>query len=149
MDKVLDQLGGLLLTALPTFLLLYIIHYFLRWAFYKPMDNVLRQRWEATEGARKAADDSLAKAERKAAEYEEALRQARAELLREQEAARARLQQTHASALAEARREAEELLKKARAGLAAEAETARKGLEQESEALADEIARALLERRAS
>ena len=55
----------------------------------------------------------------------------------------------HASALAEARREAEELLKKARAGLAAEAETARKGLEQESEALADEIARALLERRAS
>lgn len=149
MDVILSALGKLLLKALPTFILVYLLHLFLRWAFYKPMEGVLHERWEATDGARKTARESLTRAEAKAAEYEAALAKARGELFKEQDQTRARLQQERAAALAEARQHTNAMIKQAKAELAAEAETARKKLEGESDALAEQIVVTLLERRAS
>ena len=149
MDALLDSLGGLLIQALPTLILLLLLHLYLKWAFYKPLDRVLRKRWEATEGARKAADESLAKAEQKATEYEEAIRNARADLFKEQEQTRRRLQQEQQVALDEARAGIEAKVKAEKATLSAEAEAARTALANESESLAEDIARSLLERRAS
>src|SRR5690242_1574150 len=99
MEQTLHALGGLFLNALPTFLLLIVLHFYLKGIFFKPMTRVLQERYEATEGARKRADESLAKAAGKAAEYEAALRDARAEVYREQEAERQRWRQEHAEAV--------------------------------------------------
>lgn len=149
MDTVLDALGELLLKALPTFILLVLLHFYLKWVFYRPMDGVLRQRWEATEGARKAADESLARAEQKAAEYGDALRKARAELRREHEEASQRWLGDQAAALGEMRRKTQTMVAEAKARIAEETAAAKRGLEAESEALAEEIVGALLERKAS
>ena len=53
--------------------------------FFKPLEKVLRQRYEATEGARKLAEQSLERAAAKTAEYEAAMRAARAEVYQAQE----------------------------------------------------------------
>jgi len=149
MDAVLDALGGLLLKALPTFILFFGLHFYLKLVLYRPLDRVLGQRWQATEGARRAAAESMTRAEQRTAEYEEALRRVRAEIAREQEQARERLRQEQRTALAAARKRTAALIDEAKARLATEAEQARQALEADSEALAEQITTALLERRAS
>src|SRR5205085_2833862 len=51
MDAMLHALGGILLRAVPTFLLLIALTYYLKSVFFKPLEKVLHQRYEATEGA--------------------------------------------------------------------------------------------------
>ena len=69
MDAILRDLSGILLRAVPTFLLVIFLHFYLKSVFFGPMQQVLRKRYEATEGARKLADESLARAAQKTAEY--------------------------------------------------------------------------------
>lgn len=149
MDTVVTALGGLIAKAVPTLLLLVLLHFYLKWAFYGPMDRLLERRWAATEGARKAAEESFRLAEEKATRYEEALRNARAEIFAEQEQQRARLGQQQAQAVREARRRTEALVKQARVGIEAEMAAARQALEAESDALAEQIAAVLLAGRAN
>lgn len=149
MDAVLRDLGALLIKALPTFLLLLFLHYYLKWAFYKPIDQLLKRRWEATEGARKASDEALALAESKATAYQEAVRKARGEIFAEHEEVRHGWRDRQSTALAEARRKTELLVRAAKDSLAADTQAAKQSLESESEALAEEIAGTLLRRRAS
>ncbi len=144
MDEILHSLGELLLRALPTFLLLIVFHFYLKWAFYGPLDRLLKKRNEATQGARQAAEASLAKAAEKADEYETAMREARAEIYREQDEMRRKREQERAEAIDAARREADEALRKARAELTEQTEMARASLRAESEALAGEITEAVL-----
>ena len=147
MEQTLNALGGLLLKALPTFLLVVVLHFYLRAVFFRPLQRALRQRHEATEGARKLAETSLQKASEKARQYEEALRAARAEIHREQEQMRRLWQQEHVVAVGQARTDAEAVIQDARSRLAAEAEEVRLMLENESRALAGQIANAVLRRR--
>ena len=77
MEETLHQLGGILLRAVPTFIIVVLLHFYLKFVFFKPLQQVLRQRYEATEGARKLAEASLLNASEKAAQYEAALRSAR------------------------------------------------------------------------
>jgi F-type H+-transporting ATPase subunit b len=149
MDALLDQLGQLILQALPTFILLILLHLYLKWMFYSPLDKVLGERFAATEGARQAAQESIRKAERKAVEYDEALQTARAEMFREQEAARKRLSADQVARIAEARRESDATVRSAKADIDQQVQQAKKGLEAETESLAGEIVAALLERKAS
>src|SRR5216683_925671 len=120
MDETLRQLGGILLRAVPTFILVVLLHFYLKFIFFKPLQRVLRQRYEATEGARKIAEASLAKAAEKAADYEAALRSARAETYKELEQLRRQLQDDRAVAIREARTRAEAAVSLAKATLAAE-----------------------------
>src|SRR4029077_16167542 len=120
MEETLRQLGGILLRAVPTFFLVVLLHFYLKFIFFKPLQRVLRQRYEATEGARKLAEESLAKASEKAAEYEAALRAARGETYKELEQLRRLLQDDRSVAVQEARAEAEAAVSKAKATLAAE-----------------------------
>lgn len=149
MDETINALGGLLLKALPTFLLLILLHFYLKWAFFRPLEKVLGKRFALTEGARKLAESSLEAAARKAAEYEAALREARSEMHREQEAARRGWREEQTAATLEARGKAEALVAEGRAQLAADASRAREALKGESEALAARIASTILERSAS
>lgn len=148
MDEILKSLAELMLKALPTFLLLILLHFYLKWAFYGPLDRLLKKRWEATQGAQDAAVQSLAKASEKAEAYETALREARAEVYREHEELRRKREQEREEAIELARREAEEALRRVRAEITEQTEQARADLRKTSEALGDEIAAAVLAGRA-
>lgn len=149
MEATLNALGGLLLKAIPTFLLVIVLHFYLKRMFFRPLARVLQERYEATEGARKLAQDSLEKASAKAAEYEQALRAARSEIYREQEDARQRRLQEQAEAIQRARKNAEAMINDAKAKLDTELVIAKQVLERQSDALAEQIARNILYRRAS
>jgi F-type H+-transporting ATPase subunit b len=149
MDAILRQLGQLLLQAVPTFLLVVFLHFYLKWIFFKPLEKVLRSRYEATEGARKLAEQSLERAAAKTAEYEAALRAARAEVYQAQERMHKQLQETEAAQLTDTRRRTEALVEEARQQIARDAEAAKASLAAQSDALADQIADAILRRSAA
>jgi F-type H+-transporting ATPase subunit b len=149
MEDTLNALGGILLRAVPTFLLLVLLYFYLKYMFFKPMGKVLDRRYEATEGARKRAAESLALAEEKTARYEAAMRAARSEVYQAQEKLHKQLQEREAAAVAEARKSAEAMVRQARELLARDVETARAGLARDTEVLAEQIAERILRRSAA
>ena len=144
MESTLHALGGILLNGLPTFFLIILLNFYLKRVFFKPLEETLARRYEATEGARKAAREALAAADRRLAEYEAALRAARSEMYAEQEKAFRAMQDEQAAALEKARHDASAFLAKAKEDLARETDEARRGLVAESDRLAGEIADSIL-----
>jgi len=149
MDVIFHQLGELLLRALPTVVLVTIVHFYLKGVFFKPLGKALQQRYEATEGARKLAEQSLKNAAAKTAEYEAAIRAARAEVYQAQEQAHRQAQELQAQALGEARRRIEAALNEAKAGITRDIEAAKIELAADSGLLANEIADSILGRSAA
>jgi len=149
MDVILHQLGELLLKAAPTFILVVLLQFYLKRVFFKPLEKVLHQRYEATEGARKAAEGSLARAAAKAGEYEAAMRAARTEVYEAQEKIYKQLQEKETAQIAEARQRADAAVKAARADLARDVAEAKVSLGRESETLANQIADSILRRSAA
>jgi len=147
MDETLRALGGILLRAIPTFILVLLLYLYLARMFFRPLENVLKKRYEATEGARKLADESLAKAAAKTQEYEAALRVARGEVYHEFEQLRRDLQQERTAAIEKARKNAEAQIAAAKAQLEQEAAQLKQGLAGESEALANQITDSILGRK--
>ncbi len=148
MEQTLQALGGILLKAIPTVILLLILHFYLKAVLFGPMEKMLKQRRDLTEGARKAAEDSLAAAERKAADYDAKLQEARAAVYREQEETRRKWLEEQSGAVVKARESAETTVRKAKEAIASEASAARHTLERTSSDLADQIATALLAQKA-
>jgi F-type H+-transporting ATPase subunit b len=146
MDKTLQALGGILLNAVPTFLIVLFLHFYLKRMFFKPMHAVLERRYAATEGARQLAEESMQKAAARTAEYEAALRSARAEVYQAQEKQYHKLQEQMEGRLAEARQRSEMQLRQVRERIAADAAQARAALAGESETLAGQVADAILQR---
>jgi F-type H+-transporting ATPase subunit b len=144
MDATLRALGEILLNAVPTFLLVVLLHFYLKKIFFQPMEKVLRQRFEATEGARKLADEALARAAARTAEYEAAIRAARSEIYQAQEKFYKEFQEQQAAQIAAARQSAEAGVREAKAQLARDVEAAKTTLAQASEAMANEIADSML-----
>src|SRR5437588_7350363 len=120
MDQMLHDLGGLLLKAIPTMALLLVLYFYLKAMLFGPLDRILKQRRELTDGARKAAGHSLEAAERKTREFETKLRDARGQVYKEQEEIRRKLLEEQASQLAQAHANSEGIVKDAKRGLAAE-----------------------------
>ncbi len=148
MEQTFKALGGLFVNAIPTVILVILLHFFLKVVLFGPLKKVMKQREALTEGTRKAAEESLAAAERKTAEYETKVREARAEVYREQELTRQRWMSDQAAQVAQAKATAEATVQEARANLAAEADEARRSLLETSNTLADQIATSILPRSA-
>jgi F0F1-type ATP synthase membrane subunit b/b' len=149
MDKILHDLGGIILDGLPTFFLVVILAVFVKFLYLKPLEKVLAERFRLTEGARKAAEDSLKSADSKIAEYQDALNNARAEIYQEQAAFLQKLHAEQAELAHAVRVESDARLAAIKLSIAREADVAREGLESQSEALAGQIADAILTRRAA
>jgi F-type H+-transporting ATPase subunit b len=149
MDEILRSLGDLLLQAIPTFLLVVFLVFYLKAVFFGPLEKTLKQRYEATEGAQKAANEALARADAKTAEYEQALRAVRAEVYQKQEQLYQSLHDKETAALDEARKRADAQVREAKEQIAAEVRTAKAGLEAQSDMLAQQIADSLLRRSAA
>jgi F0F1-type ATP synthase membrane subunit b/b' len=129
--------------------LLLIVHLYLKAMFFGPMRDVLAKRREATEGAKKSAEELLAKASEKTAALEAALRKAREEIYQEQEEARRRWISEQNTRLEEARRASRDLIHHAKDQLDAEAAVAKRNLTAFTAVLADQIATSLLEGKAA
>jgi len=149
MEQTLHALSGILLRAIPTFLLVIALHFFLKYSFFRPLERVLKTRYEATEGARRRAGEMVALAAARTAEYEAAMRAARGEVYQAQEELHRKLEEERKAGVAAARASAEEAIKQARTQLAADVEAAKKDLARESEALAVQIADMVLGRSAA
>jgi F-type H+-transporting ATPase subunit b len=147
MEATLHALGEILVQAIPTFILVLLLFAYLRAVFFKPLEKVLAERDEATEGARKKAKAALDAAAAKVAAYEEQIRAARNDLYKEQEEVRRKWRDEQTAQLAAARESAETMVKTAKAEFAAEAVQAKAALAANSQALADQITQAILQRR--
>jgi|ERR1700742_5283793 F-type H+-transporting ATPase subunit b len=144
MDKTLHDLGGIVLSGLPTFVLLLILAGFVKLLYLDPLEKVLAERFRLTEGARQAAEDSLKSADTKIAEYQEALNKARSEIYQEQALFLQNLQAEQAEQARVARMESESRVAAIKLSIAQEAEAARESLDLQSETLAGQIADAIL-----
>ncbi len=147
MEKALQDLTGILIKAIPTAFFLVVLHFIFRFWLFRPLRKVLQQRDELTAGARKAAEASLAAADRKVQDYENKLRDARAEVYKEQEEIRQRWLADQSAQTGGARAKAEASIKDARFEIASEAAAARTTLLETSTGLADQIATSILQRR--
>ena len=144
MDPKLQRLGELVITALPTLFLFFFTYFYLRRFFFSKIVRVLDERRQATSGTRKAADESLKRAEAKAAEYEEKLRAARSGIYKDQEEQRKKWRDEQAAALAEAREKTDRRIKEAKASLDVETAAAKASLAAQSDALAEQISKSIL-----
>lgn len=147
MEQTLHDLGGIVLQALPTFFLVLLLMGLVKSLYFKPLEKVMAERHRLTEGARRAAEDSLKNADEKISEYEAALNKARAEIYAEQTTFLQALQAEQATKVQSMRAETEKRVAETKQALAREATAARADLAAQSEMLSGQIADAILSRR--
>ncbi|HYG98764.1 MAG TPA: ATP synthase F0 subunit B [Terriglobales bacterium] len=144
MDEILRQLGGLLLGAIPTialFLLLYVAY---RVLVHGPLERVLSERRDQTEGALERSRADIAAAEAKTAEYEHALREARLSVFKAQEIRRQKALELRSAVVAESRQKAEAQVREAKAALERDMAESKIRLQADSERLASEVIESIL-----
>ena len=145
MDQTLRQVGELLLGAIPTAVLLLMLYAIYHALVHKPLEAVMADRRDRTEGAIDRARADIAAAEAKATEYETRLREAKVAIFKAQEARRAKAQQARAEAVAKARSQADQQVRAARQQMLQEVDAAKATLGGEAERLAGEILRTILQ----
>jgi F0F1-type ATP synthase membrane subunit b/b' len=145
MQEIVQQLGELFLQAVPTVLIVLAFYLILRSLFFKPLLQIMAERDSRTAGAQKAAETAQAAAGEKVKQYQDALRQARAQVYAEQEAARKKLLDERAALLKAARARAADEVKAAKEGVAKELAAARRDVEATVAQLSAEIARRMLQ----
>ena len=144
MDETLQQLGELLLGAVPTVLLLALLYALYTAIVHKPLQRVLQERRSKTEGAVEKSRADIAAAEARTAEYEQKLREARAAVFRAQEARRQVVLQARTSALNEARNRAQAQVQSVKRDIENDRAAAEKSLPSDAALLAQEIVRRVL-----
>ena len=145
MDQTLQQLGELLLGAVPTVILLALLYALYTTIVHKPLRSVLEERRSKTEGAVEKSRADIAAAEARTTEYEQKLREARAAVFRAQEARRQTVLQARTNALNEARSKAQAQVQAAKKDIQNDRAAAEKGLPADAAALAQEIVRRVLQ----
>jgi len=143
MPDLVHQLGELFLGAVPVALIVLAFYLVLRSLFFQPLLKVMAERDARTLGAQKSAEAAQAAAAEKIRQYQEALKQARAKVYTEQEAARKKLMEERAAFLKEARAKAAAEVNAAKQGSEKEF-AAKKDLEATAVQLSVEIARRVL-----
>lgn len=149
MDPIVRDLLDLIVKSVPTIILFIALAIYLRAVFFKPLEKVMEERHRQTDGARELAQRALAAADEKTAAFNKALQEARAQILKDQEAMRKQWLAEQSEALATARAAADAQIKQAQADIAAETERAKYHLESGAAELADQILARLLGRRAA
>ncbi len=145
MQEIVHQLGELFLQAVPTVLTVLAFYLILRSLFFRPLLQVMAERESRTIGAQKAAEAAQAAAAEKVKQYQDALRQARAQVYGEQDAARKKLLDERAALLKAARTRAAAEVNAAKERVAGELAAARRDVEATVAQLSAEIARRLLQ----
>jgi F-type H+-transporting ATPase subunit b len=141
---IVKQVGELLLSSIPTIICLLVVWGAYRLLVHSKLQQILAERHARTEGAIQQAQAAISEAERRTAEYEQKLRDARAQVYAAQESYRNKIMEQRAAALAQARKQSEEMIKSARAAVEQDMVTAKAGLQKQVEVLADQIIQSIL-----
>src|SRR6516225_5758994 len=144
MDEIIQQVGALLLGAIPTCLLFIVLVLCYQFLGQKPLSRTLDERRARTEGAIEEAHRAIAKAEARAAEYANKLRQARAEIFKIREQRIKQWNVERDAALDSARKAAGLKVSQAKADLETEAGNARQAIQASAADLAGQAVRAVL-----
>ena len=144
MEETLKQVGGLLLGAVPTVLLLLTVLAAYRVLVHEPLGRVLEERYKRSAGALEKARADVAAAEARTAEYEQRLRDARLAIYKAQEARRQKALEARAAAVTQARERGEALVRQAKATMEADLATAKGTLQAEISRLADQVIQSVL-----
>ena len=144
MDEIFQQVGTLLLGAIPTTLLFIVLVLCYQFLVQKPLSRTLEERRARTEGAVEDAHKAIAQAEARAAEYANKLRQARAEIFKMREQRIKQWSAERDAALDSARKAAGLRVSQAKAELEAEAANARQAIQVSAGDLANRVVRAVL-----
>ena len=144
MDDTLKQIGELLLASIPTILGLLIVWSAYRLLVHTRLQQVLAERHTRTEGAIEEARAQIASAEARTGEYEQRVREARAQIYKYLEARRQQILDERNAALATARKQAEQMITQARAALEKDVVGAKAVLDQQAAMLADQIIATIL-----
>jgi F-type H+-transporting ATPase subunit b len=145
MDETFRQIGELLLGSVPTIILFLLLYGLYTILVHKPLMRVLAERRARTQGAIEKARADIALAERRTAEYEQKLRDARIAILKAQEARRAVATKARDAAVAQARTQAQTQVQQAKAAIEQDKQAAQTTLDSEAGRLATEIIRIVLE----
>jgi F-type H+-transporting ATPase subunit b len=144
MQEIIQQVGNLMLGAVPTVLLFIVLVLAYQFLVQGPLTATLKERRARTDGAIEEAHKAIAQAEARAAEYAAKLRQARAEVYKVREQ---RVKQWNAerdAALDAARKAAGLKVGQAKGELEAEAAAARQTIQASAGDLANQVVRAVL-----
>jgi F-type H+-transporting ATPase subunit b len=144
MEDIVQQVGALLLGAVPTILLFVVLVAAYQLLVQGPLNRVLAERRARTEGAVENAHKAIADAEAKAAEYADKLRLARAEIFKMREQRAKQRNSEREAALDGARKAAGAKAGEARAEIDAETERARQAIQGSAGELANQVVRAVL-----
>jgi len=144
MEEIVQQIGALLLGAIPTMLLFVVLVLAYQLLVQGPLKRALAERRARTEGAVENANKAIAEAEVKAAEYAERLRQARAEIFKMREQRSKERNAEREATLDVARKAAGAKVSEAKAEVDAETERARQSIQGSAGELANQVVRAVL-----
>ena len=144
MQVIFQELGALFLASTPTALLFLAVVICYQFLVQKPLTATLEERRARTQGAMEAAEQAIARAEARAAEYAEKLRHARAELMKARDQRMKQWNAERDAALETARHAASQRVAGARAELEAETAMARKAIEGTAAELASQVVRAVM-----
>ena len=142
---IFRQLGELFLQAVPTVVIVFLFYFFLRWAFFTPIEKAMAERNARIEGARAEAARLEAAAKQELDTYNDALRKARGQIYVEQEAARQAVLDERGRLLKAMRSRAQEEVDAAKKRISAEAGAARAEIERQIPEIAAQITRSILE----
>ena len=144
MEDIVQQVGALLLGAIPTILLFVVLVAAYQLLVQGPLNRVLAERRARTSGAVEDAHKAIADAEAKAAEYADKLRLARAEIFKMREQRAKQRSAEREAALDETRKAAGTKVAQARTEIDAEADRARQAIQGSAGELASQVVRAVL-----
>lgn len=128
------------------FVLFIILVFVLDRILFKPIGQVLDQRERRTEGARSEARAAVKLSEARAIEFEDALRQARAESFQLLQRRRASAVEDRNRLLAESREKASAEINSAKSEIANQAAEAKQTLERDAKSIAAQISSSVLGR---
>ena len=144
MQEIIQQLGTLFLSSVPTILLFIVLVVAYQFLVQGPLTATLKERRARTEGAIEGAHQAIAEAEARAAEYAAKLRQARAEIFKIREQRVKQWSAERDAALDAARKVAGLKVSQAKTELEAEAARAKAELQASAGDLARQVACAVL-----
>ena len=144
MELILQQVGALMVNAIPTALLFLILVFAYQLLIQGPLSATLKQRRALTAGAMEDAQKAIAEAEARTAEYTDKLRQARSEVFKLREQRVKQWNSERDAQLDVARKAAGQKVSLAKAELDSETGAARMTIQASSGELAAQAVRAIL-----
>lgn len=133
------------LSVVVIVILVWSLYFVLKKFFFDPINQILSKRHAAIEGTQQQAREQLTEVNKQSKAYAQALKEARMESYRKQEALRAEAMTERARVVAGGREDAERRIGGARDEIQSQVAAAKKVLESEVNELADGIAKIVLQ----